>query len=327
MNDIVKYAAVFILLIAAELSYFKIAAKYGIVDRPNSRSSHEGVVLRGGGVIFTIGMWLWAAFFGLQYPWFLLGLTAVAMVSFIDDIHPLPDRIRLAVQFFSAFVALIQIGAIHFSWQILLSLIGLVVFVGIMNVYNFMDGINGMTGGYSIAVLVPIFFINHETHVVDSSIIIVSILSVLTFCINNFRPKGKAKCFAGDVGSIGISYIILFVLSSIIISKRDVTYLVLLSVYGVDACLTIIHRILLHENLGTAHRKHAYQIMANELKIGHQQVSGLYFVIQMSVSLIFVFLIPDTSIARWSYFSAIVVILSVGYLLFMKKYYHLHVLL
>ena len=110
----------------------------------------------------------------------------------------------------------------------------------------------------------------------DESLIAVVALADIVFCFFNFRPKGKAKCFAGDVGSIGVAYILLFLIGSLILATGDVTYLILLLVYGVDGCLTICHRILLHENLGEAHRKHAYQLMANELRIGHVKVASFY---------------------------------------------------
>lgn len=316
------YLIIFLLLLAAELVYFKIADKCNIIDKPNERSSHSTVVLRGGGIIFLVGAWVWSAFFGFQYPWILAGLTLVSVVSFIDDIKSLPDSARLVVQFAAALMAFYQMNILHWNlWWVVL--IALVVYVGITNVYNFMDGINGITAGYSLAVLVPLLLLN-EGRFVDPSLIIVSILSVLVFCIFNFRPKGKAKCFAGDVGSIGIAFIILFVLGSVIIKTGDITYLLLLIVYGVDACLTICHRILLHENLGEAHRKHVYQIMANELKIGHMKVTSLYMLLQLAISLAFIYLIPNTVLAHWIYLLAVLLVLAVAYVLFKKKYYHLH---
>jgi len=68
-----------------------------IIDKPNERSSHSTIVLRGGGIIFLIGIWIWSAFFGFQYPWFLAGLTLVAGISFVDDIHSLPDSIMYVI--------------------------------------------------------------------------------------------------------------------------------------------------------------------------------------------------------------------------------------
>lgn len=321
--DIIIYFSIFLILLVVELGYFRLADKCNIIDKPNERSSHSSVVLRGGGVIFLIGAWVWSLVFGIHYPWFLVGLTLVAGVSFVDDIRSLPDSIRLIVQFVAAGLAFYQMDILHWDlwWMVILALI---VYVGITNVINFMDGINGITAGYSLAVLIPLFLLNERYDFIDSSLIVVTILSVLVFCLFNFRPKGKAKCFAGDVGSIGIAFIILFVLGKLIFMTGDVTYLLLLVVYGIDACLTIVHRIQLHENLGEAHRKHAYQLMANELKIGHVKVTSLYMIMQLVVSLVLIYAIPESIAAHWVYLAGVVGILAVAYVLFMKKYYHLH---
>ena len=319
----ITYIIIFILLLIAELLYFRIADKCNIIDKPNERSSHSTIVLRGGGIIFLISVWIWGAFFGFQYPWFLVGLTLVAGISFVDDIHSLPDSVRLVAQFAAAAMAFYQLGILHWSmwWIILLALI---VYVGATNVINFMDGINGITAGYSLAVLIPLALVNTNGIFVEQSLIISTILASLVFCIFNFRPKGKAKCFAGDVGSIGIAFIILFLLGNVMIKTTDITWLIFLLVYGVDGCLTIVHRIMLHENLGEAHRKHAYQIMANELKVGHVKVSLLYTVMQLVISLGFVYFCPDTVFAHWLYLVGVLAVLAIVYILFMKKYYHLH---
>lgn len=319
----ILYILIFILLIIAELIYFRIADKFNIIDKPNERSSHTSIVLRGGGIIFLIGAWIWSAFFGFQYPWFLVGLTLVAGVSFVDDIHSLPDSVRLVAQFSAAAMAFYQLGILHWSmwWIVLLALI---VYVGATNVINFMDGINGITAGYSLSVLVPLALVNMRETFVEQSLIVATILAALVFCIFNFRPKGKAKCFAGDVGSIGIAFIMLFLLGNVIMKTGDITWLIFLLVYGVDGCLTIIHRIMLHENLGEAHRKHAYQIMANELKIGHVKVTSLYVSIQLVISLGFIYICPDDVLYHWLYMIGALAVLAIGYVLFMKKCYHLH---
>ena len=317
------YIFIFILLLIAELLYFRIADKCNIIDKPNERSSHSTIVLRGGGIIFLIGIWIWTAFFRFQYPWFLPGLPLVAGISFVDDIPSFPDSVRLITQFAAAVMVFYQLGILHWSmwWIILLALI---VYVGATNVINFMDGINGITAGYSLAVLIPLALVNINGVFVEQSLIISTILASLVFCIFNFRPKGKAKCFAGDVGSISIAFIILFLLGNVMIRTTDITWLVFLLVYGVDGCMTIVHRIMLHENLGEAHRKHAYQIMANELKIGHVKVTSLYMIMQLLISLGFIYLCPNTVLAHWLYMVTILVVLAITYILFMKKCYHLH---
>ena len=317
------YIIIFVLLLVAELVYFRIADKCNIIDKPNQRSSHSTIVLRGGGIIFLIGAWVWSLFFGFEYPWFLAGLTLVAGVSFVDDIHSLPDSVRLVAQFAAAAMAFYQLDILHWDmWWIVL--VSLIVYVGATNVINFMDGINGITAGYSLAVLFPLAALNANNEYVAQSLIFTTIIAAIVFCIFNFRPKGKAKCFAGDVGSIGIAFIMLFLLGNVIIKTEDITWLIFLLVYGVDGCLTIIHRIMLHENLGEAHRKHAYQIMANELKIGHVKVTLIYMAMQLMVSLGFIYLCPDNVLCHWMYFVGALVVLAIAYVLFMKRYYHLH---
>ena len=325
------YALMFVLLLAAELLYFRIADKFNIIDKPNERSSHSSIVLRGGGVIFSLSMVAWAVMMLVRGEWtevtgylpFLVGLMIVAVVSFVDDVRSLPDSVRLVAQFCAMALMFWSMGIMHWEmWWIVL--IALVVCVGATNVINFMDGINGITAGYSLAVLVPLMLLNRELGFIDSSFLVVAIIGVLVFCLFNFRPKGKAKCFAGDVGSISIAFIMLFAIGRLVVQTQDVTYLIFLLVYGVDGCLTICHRILLHENLGEAHRKHAYQLMANELKIGHVKVSLVYMALQLAVSFGFIYLCPDTVWAHWIYLVGAGIVLAIAYLLFKKKYYHLH---
>lgn len=317
------YCIEFILLLAIELLYFRIADKCNIIDKPNERSSHSTIVLRGGGIIFMLELWIWAAFFGIGYPWFVVAVTLIAGVSFLDDIRSLPDSVRLMAQFVAMGLMFYQLKMLHWEmwWVVLLALI---VCVGASNIINFMDGINGITGGYALASLIPIYILNKDMGFVEESLVVTVILADVVFCLFNFRPKGKAKCFAGDVGSIGIAFILLFLIGRLVMQMGDVTYLIFLLVYGVDGCLTIIHRIMLHENLGEAHRKHAYQLMANELKIGHVKVSLLYMGLQLAISLGFVFFVPDTVLAHWIYLIGALLVLAVAYVAFMKKYYHLH---
>ncbi|WP_175629271.1 MraY family glycosyltransferase [Bacteroides acidifaciens] len=323
MNVVVTYGIIFMILLVLELAYFKIADRFNIIDKPNERSSHSTSVLRGGGIIFLLSLWIWSVFYGFQYPFFLLAVTLIAGVSFIDDIRSLPDSVRLVAQIVAMTMMFGQLNILHWDmWWIVI--IALIVCVGASNVVNFMDGVNGITGVYAMASLVPLALLNNTIYFVNQSLIYVVLIADVIFCLFNFRPKGKAKCFAGDVGSIGVAYILLFMIGLLVLTTGDVTYLIFLLVYGVDGCLTICHRILLHENLGEAHRKHAYQIMANELKIGHVKVASLYMVVQLVLSLGFIYLCPDTIFAHWVYLISTLIVLAIAYVLFMKKYYHLH---
>ena len=311
--------------------YFLGCLRFNIIDKPNERSSHSSIVLRGGGIIFMLSLWIWSAFFGFQYVWFLLAVTLIAGVSFVDDIRSLPDSVRLVAQFAAMVMMFYQLGILHWNmwWMVL---VALVVCVGAADVINFMDGVNGITGAYALASLVPLALLNAGMGFVAQSLIYVVMLADVVFCFFNFRPKGRAKCFAGDVGSIGVAYILLFLIGALILATGDITWLIFLLVYGVDGCLTIGHRIMLHENLGEAHRKHAYQLMANELSIGHVKVASFYALLQLAISLGFVYLCPVLARAsgmglmawHWIYLVVALVVLAVAYVLFMRKFYHLH---
>lgn len=328
------YLIIAIILLLAELIYFRIADKCNIIDKPNERSSHSTIVLRGGGIIFSLSMIVWAVLMVVQgndimpYLPFLCGLVMICTVSFWDDVHSLPDSVRMVVQIVSTLLMFWSVGLYaafdSWVWMVVVAAIALFFCVGATNIINFMDGINGITAGYAFAMLLPMLLLNRDMSFVEESYLVVAIIGVLVFSIFNFRPKGKAKCFAGDVGSIGIAFIILFALGRLMLMTKDVTYIVFFLVYGIDGSLTIFHRIMLHENLGQAHRKHAYQLMANELKMSHVVVSLLYMAIQLVVSLGFIYLCPDTILAHWIYLIAAGIVLAVAYVLFKMKYYHLH---
>ena len=355
MNIWITYLIIAAILVASELLYFRIADRCNIIDRPNERSSHSKVVIRGGGIIFTVALWVWTLFFGIDpslplgmtYPWLLIAVTLAADISFVDDIHSLPDSVRLLVQFAAMGLMFWQIvqsqglGGGEFPWWLwaVIAAAALIVCVGATNIYNFMDGINGITAGYSLAVLLPLMLVNRSFDslrmteggsgmtngaFIEESFLLVTIIGVLVFSFFNFRPKNKAKCFAGDVGSVGMAFILLFLIGCVIMKTRDITWLIFLLVYGVDGCCTIIHRILLHENLGEAHRKHAYQLMANELKMSHVTVSLIYMGLQLAISLGFIYLCPANLLAHWLYLLCAGAVLVAGYVAFMKKYYHLH---
>ncbi len=338
MNIWISYLIIAAVLIVAELFYFHIADRYNIIDKPNERSSHSTIVLRGGGIIFAISVLVWFIWQIMMGEWgiaqaylpFLCGLILICGISFWDDVHSLPDNVRLLVQFVATAIMLIPllsgsaVAELAWSWKVLIGVVALIVFVGATDVINFMDGINGITAGYSLAVLIPLALLNQKMGFVDESFLVVAILGVLVFSFFNFRPKGKAKCFAGDVGSVGIAFIMLFAIGRLMAKTGDVTWLVLLLVYGVDGCCTIIHRLMLHEHIGEAHRKHAYQLMANELGMSHVGVSLLYMGLQLIISLGFIYLCPNTLLAHWVYLACAGMLLVVTYILFMKKYYHLH---
>lgn len=304
------------ILFLSELIYFKIADRFNIIDKPNQRSSHTRITLRGGGIIFYIGMLLYAFFYGFQYPWFLAGLTLIAGISFADDIKPLSSKLRLLFHFSAMGLMFYQWGMSEMPWWYIL--VALIFCTGIINAYNFMDGINGITGGYSLVVLASLLYINQEVvDFIDPNLLITALLAVIVFNFFNFRSK--AKCFAGDVGSVSIAFIVLFALGALILKTQDLYYIMLLAVYGVDAIFTIIHRIMLKENIMEPHRKHVYQLMANELKFPHCSVSCIYMTLQAIISAGLIF-----SPSPYLYSLVVLLIMAGVYISFKRKYYHLH---
>ena len=311
------YLIILVLLFLAELFYFHIADKYNIIDKPNERSSHTRITLRGGGIIFYLGALAYFLTSQFEYPWFMLALTLVTAISFVDDIRSMSQGLRLVFHFTAMALMFYQWGLFSLPWWTLL--IALIVCTGIINAYNFMDGINGITGGYSLVILISLAYVNAEViSFTEQSFIYTMICSVLVFDFFNFRKR--AKCFAGDVGSVSIAFVVLFLIGSLILQTKDFSWLVFLVVYGVDSVLTIVHRLLLHENIGLPHRKHLYQIMANELKIPHVVVSLTYMVVQGVVVAGYLALREY----RYGYLSGSILVLGLLYLLFMKRFFYLH---
>lgn len=319
MQPLILDLIVFTLLVAVELLYFKVANHYNIIDKPNERSSHSRITLRGGGVIFYFGALAFFITYGGAYPWFILGLTLITLISFADDVRSISQTLRLLFHFSAMALMFFELGL--FGMPLWVMVLALILSTGIINAYNFMDGINGITGGYSLVVLAALGYINCcEVGFTDPALIRMLIAAVLVFNIFNFRKK--AKCFAGDVGSVGIAFSVLFLIGQLMVASGDLSYIILLVVYGVDSVLTVIHRVLLRENIGLPHRKHLYQIMANELKIPHVLVSLAYMVAQALVMVGFFMIQPEF---HYYYLAASIVLLSYLYIKFMRRYFHLHV--
>lgn len=317
MSLSITYTIITAILVAAILIYFKIAVKLNIIDKPNHRSSHKHITIRGGGIIFFIGALLYTLFFGLALPYFIVGLILISLISFVDDVWNLSSKVRISVHFAAMMIMFYDCGFYSIPWYYLL--IALIVSTGIINAYNFMDGINGITGGYSLVVLGSFWWVNNQIHnFIDNNFLYVIGISLLIFCFFNFRKR--ARCFAGDIGAVSIAFIIVFLMGKLIVETGDWTYLIILMLYGVDSVLTIVHRLILKENIFLAHRKHIYQLMSNELSIPHTVVSLIYMAIQTAIIIGYV-IFKDFS---FLYFLATAIILALVYISFIKKYFKLH---
>lgn len=303
------YIFITIILVLSFLLYIKIAKHYRIVDKPNERSSHNVITIRGGGVIFTIAVLLWFLFYGFNHPWIILATLIIALVSFLDDIFTLSNRTRFLIHILTVSILFYQFQIFESPWYV----IGLayVFTIGYINAFNFMDGINGITALYTLTTLVSIFWLNLQNEIVSQHLLIVLIISILIFSF--FNVRNNAKVFAGDVGSVTLAFLLAWFMISLINESNQVMYILFFAVYGIDTAFTILHRLIQHENIFIAHRSHLYQYLSNELKCSHIFVSVLYSITQVIINILTITLIAK-GIMSWTIFFIILIILIFGYL-------------
>lgn len=277
-----EYVLLGLVLMILMLLYFKVADRFNIIDKPNLRSSHTEITLRGGGIIFWFASLIYFAQH-LQHNYlFFTGITLVSLVSFWDDIQSLSNKIRISIHFLAISLIFFDLGIFDVLsiWQIVIAYI---LSIGLINAYNFMDGINGITGLYTISVMGALLYVNTNVQLfVDGSFVKYSMISSLVFLFFNYRKK--AKCFAGDVGSIAIAFWIIYLVLRLILNTNSLIWLLFLAVYGADAVCTIVHRLYLKQNIFEAHRLHLYQVLSNEYKIQHRLVSLYYAIVQAGIS-------------------------------------------
>jgi UDP-N-acetylmuramyl pentapeptide phosphotransferase/UDP-N-acetylglucosamine-1-phosphate transferase len=300
--------------------YFKVADKYNIIDKPNRRSSHNYITIRGGGIVF----WLAAVLYSLNIPSFqnlecfsfFIGITLISAVSFWDDISSLPNKIRIIIHFFSISMVFYGLGMFAtLPWWLIL--IAYIFFVGILNAYNFMDGINGITGLCSLAVLFGLYYVNNQVVCfTEPDFILYPILACFVFLFFNCRKQ--AKCFAGDIGSMAISFWLVTLLLQLMLKTNTFIWIFFLSVYGVDTIYTIFHRLYLKQNIFKAHRMHFYQILSNERGISQLKVAAGYALAQLLICGIII-QAYRSNIQEWFIGLSIILILSAIYLLKFRK--------
>jgi UDP-N-acetylmuramyl pentapeptide phosphotransferase/UDP-N-acetylglucosamine-1-phosphate transferase len=304
------YGLVFILSFAAMLVYFRVADHYNIIDRPNERSSHDVVTIRGGGIIFLFAA-LCAVVIHPAYWLPVLGIMIIGGISFLDDRLTLSNRIRLLFHLVSVTIMFFYLNIFHTqTWYVCILLY--IMVIGVINMYNFMDGINGIMGAYSLVILAGLQYVNlRQVSFVDADLIWLPVLTCVVFLYFNFRKK--ARCFAGDVGSVTIAFWIIMLLLRLILLTHNWAYILFLVVYGVDSVLTITHRLILKQNIFKAHRLHFYQIMANERKFSHLWISAGYAVLQGGIIFL---IIKGFGLPTLALFAIIIIPLVIVYVVF-----------
>lgn len=290
--SIYAISVVFIVLFLLEILYFRIANRFDIIDKPNHRSSHNRSTIRGGGIIFCFSAFIFFFCSGFQYPYFIGGIFLIALISFIDDLMTLNNKIRLFVHLLSVALMFLEPNLEFLPWYWLI--VAIVFSIGTINAYNFMDGINGLTGLYSLLAIATLYYIVSYVAIdfIAKDFLLTTGLGLIVFNFFNFR--NKAVCFAGDVGSVSIAFILLFFLMQLVVRTRDCAYLLLFLVYGLDTVSTIIFRYIRKENIFEAHRSHFYQYWINERKKSHLAVATYYVLVQLAINIMIIFILPHS---------------------------------
>ncbi len=304
---------IFLSLLLVGLIYHRLANRLGIVDKPNNRSSHTHVTVRGGGIIFPIAALIWWFTNDYQNTWMIIGLLWVATVSMLDDIYSLSGRLRMGVQFIGISMAFYDLDLFNQMppWSLpILYFIAL----GILNAINFMDGINGISGLYAAVFFASIMAVNIYLPIFNVSLPEYQILAISVFLIFNLRRK--AIMFAGDIGSISLAYLMIYYLTQWYLEAGDWTIILFLMIYGVDAFLTLANRLKDGEDLGEPHRKHFYQILVNQAGASHVLVALSYAIIQLLINLVF-FILPQSTPSP--YLASIILVVTGVVYVFAKR--------
>jgi UDP-N-acetylmuramyl pentapeptide phosphotransferase/UDP-N-acetylglucosamine-1-phosphate transferase len=286
--------------------YFRIADKFNIIDKPNERSSHKGIVIRGAGIIFPIAFLITMIYTKSWQNWYLLnfGLLFISIISFLDDIMTLSNKIRISIHFIAVALLMLQLNAFQNFWYVIP--FTFIITVGLINAYNFMDGINGITALYSLAALLTFYLIQNEfSNSLPIEIYFSMFAAISVFSFYNLRKK--AKCFSGDVGSIAIAFILSYLILDLILHTGQLKWLLFMGIYGLDSVATIVLRLFRKENIFKAHRSHFYQYLANDLKINHVLISFAYALSQLLIN----YVVYTTNTPDAFMFYALVIILYV----------------
>lgn len=296
----------FMALLLVELLYFKIADRFNIIDKPNLRSSHTQVTLRGGGILFPVAVVLG---FGMGYVSLslTLAIVLVAIVSFVDDIRPLSQLPRLLAHVVAIGLVLYDLDIFVLGWWWLP--VVAILLIGWTNAFNFMDGINGITVLYALVSLVTFRFLPEMV----TSVPMLDVMSIACLVFAFFNLRKRAKTFAGDVGSVAMALFLGYYMVQLISITQQIGYLLFFAVYGIDALLTIFNRLRKKENILEAHRSHLYQYLANEKRFPHVGVALGYATVQLAVNCLTIFLI-EQKVLTTAVGTLILVVMIAGYL-------------
>jgi len=287
MIEWLKYGLVFIAGTAFVAIYYKIARRLNLLDHPTTRSSHTAPTLLGVGILYPFVFILSIFLFAQPNPYLLSGLALGAITGFLDDKFELSALIRTALYGICVMLVLYTIPgkSLYQYWHIVAILI---IALGTVNAYNFMDGINGISIIYTVVFILSILLI---IHLFDYKIPTQILWVCLTPCaiIGFLNVRTHALAFMGDVGSVFLGLFATYWIIYLTTYAWSPVYILLLLLYGVDSVITIVERLIKSENIFTAHRLHLYQLLSNELKWPHLKVAILYGSLQLLINLMLIY--------------------------------------
>ena len=304
-------AVLAVLLTCIEWCMVWIGRKYRLGPAVSPRSMHRQFTPTGGGIV-----WVVAALIGIVILWnwaqtgtwiFFFGIIFLAIISYIDDIHPLPPVPRLISQII---VMTLTFKQLFYPQAIDIYLIVIFCGVGIINAINFLDGICGMLALYGIVITGSLIYALslHSTPSTEYflPLLIIVLIGQAIFAVFNLRDT----VFAGDLGSITLGYILVSATITLILATRDGSYIVFFSVCIFDTGLTTLHRLFSGYSILQPHRTNIYQLLTIQYKLPQVVVSIIYALLQMLINALF-FLIPPTQ--HWTYFLLIATLLTITY--------------
>lgn len=310
------YLLISVLLVAGFFLYFKIARSQNIVDLPNHRTMHEGATIRGGGIVVLVAMILFSFFIKVPGYFFITGLSILGFTGFLDDLYDLSGKVRFPLQMISVIFLLAELDLLGLNWLLLVVII--ILATGILNAFNFMDGINGMTGGYSLVITLSLLYVNNwEYKFISNDFLFVFLLALIVFNIFNFRKK--AVCFAGDVGSLSVAFVIVYLLMKLIIETHQFVFLLFLTLYGIDTIFTIVQRIHRRENIFEAHKLHLFQVAISKTGMPHLRMSMMFMGLQAIINLLILFIVKLPTDQQVIASAVLLLFLSIVYVIVKRK--------
>ena len=282
-----------LIILVCEIAYYKIATMLRIGSPVTPRSLHKVFTATGGGITTIVALICYYICWGYTQSTdntvMLIGGLTLAIVSYCDDLRNLSPLLRLMLHV--AVVAGVFHNMMlngHIDYFVMILIFG----VGIINAFNFMDGINGMLALYGCVVLSTLIYAINMFMPESSMLPLLALLlvSLLAFAIFNLRIR--ALLFCGDVGAITIGFFVAVALTLVIFSTSHISMLVFVAVFLVDTFFTIIQRLFAGEHILEPHRHHLYQVLTFKRSVPHLYVSAAYAAIQAAINVIW-FTIPN----------------------------------